>query len=240
MAYAKEPTPNKYVKQYKTTEIPIYLNTSDSGETMDYAPIEREDYRYKPWPREEIDELVAKKNKLFHKEREQEEMPDASILRIFPNTSFVGVTLSPQSPLKELWLAVAGQEGFEGIQETCPWDTGYKHPGGMFFNDKYFMQRDHDWSMNPPNSDWIKWDKPSCPCQGRGWIVNQDFDALLEAIRRNGREYNLWSLDGGDSVVIHVPRCQRLGSVQSTEGLRGIRAFLVAILRELGLMEVAE
>ena len=66
-------------------------------------------------------------------------------------------------------------------------------------------------------------------CEGRGWLPNDDYDTLLEAIRAKGWGYNITSFPPGDRVWIGMLALSAV--IEPDDGLRGTEAIWAALER---------
>jgi hypothetical protein len=139
--------------------------------------------------------------------------------------------LTAQSPTLEVWTAVAQQPGFEGLHGACP---GYKvdGPHGLFHLVCLTIIRTQEYRHIP---------KTNCACQGWGWTVNKDRDALEKAVLEKGWLMRQAQEPEGDAVWIVDSKRHDVGQMVSMfTGLRGGDAEIVAVARALGILPPAE
>ena len=125
-------------------------------------------------------------------------------------------------------------DGRFGLRGKCAFDTGYKHPGGMWFVSEYFTQREHNetvalvaGTLQPSSRRTI----PSCPCRGRGWTPSQDIVVWLKVTWALHLHVDSWYDDGieleydDEYVLEHRPSRTYFGG----EGADPLEALLNAL-----------
>ena len=75
------------------------------------------------------------------------------------------------------------------MRVECPWNTGYKHPGGITYQREYFEQRSHN--------------EGNCPCHGLGWVPCTD--AMVLARESNLQGMKRWFQEGGHGWLFAWP-----------------------------------